>query len=204
MTDPHHLTWNEVDPSTHPFVITGTRALVQPLLTSEEACLDKVTDALVAHHGPWACGWRWAGDEGDIGGGPVQAWCCAQHSLESPAATAPKIEGALLEWRRYIERADELFASLAPAKDRAGFERALAQIVTFVVKETDAGDAWYHLCQQAAAWFLERSGMPQDEAAQLAEKALNGKFESWIAPSKEKIDEAAKAFAACATTSKTG
>ena len=74
---------------------------------------DRVTGSLVAQYGRWACGWRWARDEGEIGGGPITSWCCPSHSIASPDVTAARVGDALVEWREWLEELGTRFAGCA-------------------------------------------------------------------------------------------
>jgi hypothetical protein len=183
---PFTLTWEEVDPAHHPFVARGVAALVRPLVPAknEGDWETAITEALVARFGRWACGWRWARDEGTIGGGPVGAWCCPSHSLSTPEATADRIEDALGEWRRWLETLDARFATLAPRGGDvdAAVQSGVVSLVGDVVAQTSAGDAWYNHCAQVLGWYLERCGVPASEATSLIERATGGRFESWCGP----------------------
>lgn len=183
---PWTLTWEEVDPARHHFVASGVAALVQPLVpaTNSGDWETAITELLVSRFGRWACGWRWARDEGSIGGGPIGAWCCPSHSFSTPAATADRIECALVEWRKWLETLCARFETLEPRDGdvQAAFQRAVATLVGDVVEQTSAGDAWYTHCAQVLSWYLERCGVPHAEATGLIERAIGGRFESWCGP----------------------
>ncbi|MDE3722156.1 hypothetical protein PWG71_12220 [Nocardiopsis sp. N85] len=92
---PHDLSWDEVDPLRHPFDPGTASEVVRGLVTvgriptppsvsagpgepdvrrSEDGGVwtDAMTAALVERFGRWATGWRWALDEDEPGGGPVE------------------------------------------------------------------------------------------------------------------------------------
>ncbi|MFJ9753262.1 cell filamentation protein Fic, partial [Streptomyces chartreusis] len=107
-----------------------------------------MTEALVDHYGRWVLGWRWARDEGDIGGGPIGSWCCPRDSITSPEETLARVMAALCEWRAWLEALAEHFDRFrlddVPVEDRRGvWESAAVDLVTFVVDRTSSGDAWY-------------------------------------------------------------
>ncbi|MGC4094093.1 MAG: hypothetical protein QM756_40525 [Polyangiaceae bacterium] len=202
MTDlmPFTLTWAEVDPKEHAFDAADVVQLVRPLIpvghrvlgrakanrfAHDDAWEDAITQALVERFGRWACGWRWAGDEGSIGGGPVHLWCCPAHSLGTPDETAERVSAALGDWRGWLEQLATKFEQLAPdaqSDTRASFERATVQLVNLVVARTSAGDAWYNHCAQVLGWYLQRCGAPSEEAYGLVKAAIGGRFESWCEP----------------------
>jgi hypothetical protein len=70
---PYRLTLNDVDPLRIAFAPRGIKELVGPLIpgkgTKGYAWEDEITKVLVSRFGPCASGWRWAVDEGSIGGG---------------------------------------------------------------------------------------------------------------------------------------
>lgn len=207
---PHVLTWSEVEPITHAFNPAAARAIAFERLpeekpTNEEAARKVgdewehlITQDLVEHYGEWARGWRWAGDEGSIGGGPVHEWCCPSHSWTARNETADRVQSALADWRNWIEKLAARFSELAPV-DRENtinaFEVAVAELVNDVVERTSAGDAWYEHCRQVLSWYFEYCGVTGDNSDKLITDAIGGSFESWIAPEDEAVQEMAKAIA---------
>lgn len=220
---PWTLTWTDVDPSEHPFAPDEVAGVVAGLARATDfpirpggpaydaevigwsyeqgrAWTDALTQALIEHYGPWVAGWRWAHDEGDIGGGPITAWCCPRDSMTTLDGTLAKVAAALTEWRGWIEELAGQFErfSLAelPAQDRSSaWERGASHLVTAVVERTGAGDAWYMHCEQVLSWFLERWRIPAGRAESLVSKAIGGRFESWVAPAPELVAEVAEQLA---------
>lgn len=152
--------------------------------------------------GPWVNGWRWARDEGSIGGGPIGAWCCASHSVQprgerDPTPTARRAARAVVEWRRWLETLRDTFAAHDPRalviatsskadRDAAvavALDEACGALVALVVETTGAGDAWYNHMAQVLAWYLQSHGADVDAARKAADAAVEGRFESWVGPS---------------------
>jgi hypothetical protein len=154
--------------------------------------------------GPWVNGWRWARDEGSIGGGPIGAWCCASHSVQprgerDPTPTAQRAARAVVEWRRWLETLQTTFAAhdpqafvergqSKPDRDAAialALDEACGALVALVVETTGAGDAWYNHMAQVLAWYLQSRGADVDAARKAADAAVDGRFQSWVGPSAE-------------------
>ena len=220
---PFDLSWAEVDPRLHPFDSLSAAAAVAALGPAHEVPVrpagsaadraviswshgagrdwtDAMTRALVERFGRWVLGWRWAHDEGDIGGGPVGSWCCPRDSITSPDATLARVATALCEWRAWLEdlaeRFDRYRLDSAPAQDRQDvWERAAVHLVTHVVDRTGAGDAWYAHCEQVLGWFLTRWGVPAATAEALVEEAIGGRFESWTGPDPDVLGDVAQRLA---------
>ncbi|MFF0292109.1 hypothetical protein ACFYST_04035 [Kitasatospora sp. NPDC004614] len=193
------LSWSEVDPDRTPFSLdadaqdelaAAVLALGPPVGASGDRYefVGQVTDLLVGRYGVWACGWHWAVGEGG-GGGPVQSWCCAGHSLrEGPEAASRAVVESLLEWRAWAERLAERFVELAPVANATGedrswaIERAAVRLVTTVLDATSGACGWHHLCCRTLSWYLASVGIEGERAARLVEDAIGGRFESWTAP----------------------
>lgn len=201
---PYDLTWAEVDPKAHRFDAEAAEGVVRGLPPGRDvlagrveltpAWADDMTAALVQRYGRWAVGWRWARDEGDLGGGPVGAWCCPDHSMKSPEGTVQAVAAALGEWRAWLERLAEQFGK-HPLKDADPvarhriWRRAAIELIAMVVDQTSAGDAWYTHCQQVLGWYLSRWGVPDQTAFKAVRKAVRGRFESWIEPPADLVGE---------------
>ncbi|MDL4775305.1 hypothetical protein [Actinomadura xylanilytica] len=221
---PWALRWDEVDPGRIPFDAAGAwavvsqlrpamsvpvppkaksfadRALIEWSYGTGQAWTDEMTYALVERYGRWTLGWRWARAEGDVGGGPVGAWCCPRDSMTKPVQTLRRVTDGLVEWRGWLEDLAQRFERF-PLDDRTGPERrrtweeGAAHLVTAVVEQTGAGDAWYGHCRQVLAWFLARWDIPEDQADELVHEAVAGRFESWVAPSSETVEKVAARLA---------
>jgi len=221
---PHDLTWSEVNPASHPFdrasALTAVRTLgpadrvpARPDDSADiwvviawsqnegQAWANAMTRSLVERYGRWSLGWRWAPDEGDIGGGPVGSWCCPRHSITTPDATLTRVTKALGAWRSWLEDLAELFdrhrLDLPSVEDRRhAWERATASLVNHVVERTEAGDAWYEHCAQVLTWYLTRWGVDEQAAREQVEQAVAGRFESWTRPEHVVVEEVARHLAA--------
>ena len=201
---PGTLVWSEVDPARWPFDASRTdddRALALGVLARGRGRVEQDLDeAFVAAYGRWALGWRWARDEGSIGGGVVSSWCCHSHTVQghSDEAIATRAAAALREWRAWIERLVVLFDQLAPRTDdpEGRLSWAGLRLVEAVAEETGAGDAWYAHCEQVLAWYLEHHGVSTDRAHHAVTEAIAGRFESWCTPSEALSAEVGRTLAA--------
>jgi hypothetical protein len=218
------LTWAEVAPDRHRFDPAIALEIVRALPAAQSvpsrpaggagddkvlqwswndgaSWVAEITSELVAHYGDWAVGWRWAHDEGDIGGGPVWTWCCPRDSMTTPAETLGRVAQALVEWRGWIEELAGCFTRLLPSPTTASeaerheaWRRAVTELVTVVVQRTRAGDAaWYAHCWQVLTWFLEHAGV--QESGTLVTEAIGGRFESWVEPPQQLVTEVATRLA---------
>ncbi|WP_328396947.1 hypothetical protein [Nocardia sp. NBC_00416] len=224
---PWVLTWDEVDPSRHPFDAAAARDTIRGLGPASavpkrpsggaadrrvrdwahdagEAWADSMTRALIEQYGRWATGWRWALDEGDFGGGPVSSWCCPADSITGAAETVARVTAALLEWRGWLEDLATRFdryplAGLSDPDRFQAWERGTVQLVHHVVDRTGAGDAWYRHCAQVLTWFSARWGVAGDSAQRLVDEAIGGRFGSWVGPAETVVDDIAERIARAAT-----
>jgi hypothetical protein len=226
MSWPRQLTWRDVDPRQRTYdaaeaadALEIVRTLLPPAASVwcdapppdfdepaewhgwPEDWTDTVTGALVERFGPWAVGWRWARDEGEIGGGPVGAWCCPHDSLTAPEETAHRVLGALADWRAWLEELAALVDRLAPPPGadaparRDAFERATVRLITVVADRTEAGDAWYRHCRQVLGWYLVFCGEAEDAARARVGEATSAVFDSWITPPDATINDVARRIA---------
>jgi hypothetical protein len=222
---PGLLTWPQVDPARHVFDPQKALVVVQGLppaavvparppgspadsrvirWSHEEGArwADAMSAALIAHYGPWACGWRWSVGEADIDGGPVAGWCCPRDSMTTPEATLRVVAAALVEWRDWLEETAERFSWYLPIPVGAPddvvldvWERAVARLVTAVVDRTGAESGWYGHCKQVLGWFLTAADIPEARHQDLIEKAVGGRFASWVTPSNLLIADVAEQLA---------
>ncbi|WP_116245446.1 hypothetical protein [Nocardiopsis sp. FIRDI 009] len=216
------LAWSEVDPSRYPFdsgsapdVVRGlepaSRVPVHPTDFPDHGArsdwihgeagpwIDAMTRALVRRYGPWALGWCWAWGENG-GGGPVQSWCCPDHSVTTRDETLALVAEALCEWRSWLEDLTERFdrypLDVPDAEDRLhAWERATVHLITHVVDRTDSTDAWYAHCELVLVWFLTRWGIGEETARAQVEQAIGGRFESWTEPKRVVVDDVAERLA---------
>jgi hypothetical protein len=225
---PWALTWDEVDPSRHPFDAASAQDIIRGLALASavptrpsggagerhvidwaddagEAWADSMTLGLIEQCGRWVSGWRWAMDEGDFGGGPVGSWCCPRDSITSAEETLARVAEALVEWHGWLEDLAERFdryplAGLSDPDRFQAWERGAVQLVHHVVDRTGAGDAWYRHCAQVLTWFLARWGIASDSAERLVDQAIGGRFGSWVGPAETVVDEIAEQIARAAKT----
>lgn len=229
---PWLLTWDDVDPSHHPFDVAVAPAAVRELAPASgvparpsdgtdyrqvidwargdgDAWADFMTRAVVDRFGRWACGWRWAMDEGDVGGGPVGSWCCSNHSISGLEETLDRVTSALVEWREWLEDLAERFdryplAGLSEADQTNVWERGAVHLIHHVVDRTGAGDAWYRHCAQVLTWFLSRWGVAEDRAGRLVDQAISGRFSSWSGPAEAVVDDVAGQLARSVNAPRSG
>jgi hypothetical protein len=141
---PFDLAWGDVDPRQHPFDAATALDVIRSLAPAArvpatpaegDEWTAEMARAIVDRFGRWAAGWRWAHDEGDLGGGPVTSWCCAPHSITTPDATLHRIADALCEWRSWLEDLAERFDrypldTVEGEEQRQVRERATTDLVT--------------------------------------------------------------------------
>ncbi|WP_052424563.1 hypothetical protein [Streptomyces fulvoviolaceus] len=164
-----------------------------------------MTRALVERYGHWSTGWCWAHDEGDLGGGPVGAWCCTLHSMTTPEETLERVASSLREWREWLEYLSRWFdrhplSALSAEDRRDAWEHATHHLILQVLDRTGSGDAWYAHCRQVLTWFLTRWDVDPQTARDLVEEAIGGRFESWIAPKEQLVNDVAEQLAASLET----
>ncbi|MDR3031977.1 MAG: hypothetical protein LBV78_02495 [Kitasatospora sp.] len=140
-------------------------------------------------YGTWAWGWNWCYHRG----GPIGNWAGGYVSVTTPDETAGRVVAALLEWRAWLERTAQHFAELAPPlgaspEDRSWhLERACVRLVTYAV-DSGADNAWRSQTAIVLGWFLASTGMDRAEAARAVERAIGGRFESWVYPKRSLIE----------------
>jgi hypothetical protein len=204
---PYSLSWPEADPARHPFDAGSVTEAVCALAPEGDPSADPrgwveaITRSLAAEFGSWASGWRWSVGEGDVDGGPVASWCCADHSVTTKDHTLQRIAEALAEWRSYLEDLAERFARFLPLPaerhDRLdSWERAVAHLVTVTADRTRGESGWYYHCKQVLGWFLDAAGVPAEGRAELVEHAVGGRFHSWSTPSDAEVTAVAERVAA--------
>lgn len=221
---PFDLTWAEADPRLHPFdsadaleavlsLAPASRVPTRPVGHAADHAViswshnegadwaDDMTRALVERFGRWTTGWRWAHDEGDLGGGPVGSWCCTRDSMTTPEETLTRVTDALCEWREWLEILAERFDrhrldTVRPEDRPWAWERAATHLINHCVDRTGGGDAWYSHCSQVLTWFLTRWGVDEQTARARVAHAIDGRFESWIGPDQRLVTDVAERLAA--------
>jgi hypothetical protein len=211
---PGQLCWQDVDPRRHSFKDESAYDIAYKLIPGSRPSSFKgnpfspswetsITHALVREYGTWACGWRWARDEGSIGGGPVASWCCPSDSWTTREETAKRVQASLRDWRCWIEKLCSRFETIGPNSTTpdsdvldSSFQKAVVILVTDVVEQTTAGDAWYTHCEQVLSWFLEFHGFEVKRARNVVRSAIAGRFESWSGPDDELLDDVAQKIGA--------
>ncbi|MBW8481060.1 Fic family protein [Actinomadura parmotrematis] len=165
-----------------------------------EPWADAMSYALAHRYGRWALGWRWALGEGDFDGGPVGSWCCPSHSVTTTEETLDRVVAALLEWRGWLESLAGWFAVHpleADALDdrRVLWERTARCLILHVADRTGCDSGWYGHCRQVLTWFLDSRGVAPGTARELVDRAIGGRFESWVAPDTAVVDGVAERLA---------
>nr|BFE37803.1 hypothetical protein GCM10010200_100540 [Actinomadura rugatobispora] len=220
---PRFLSWDEVDPSRHPFDRSSVAQAVDALGPARRVprrpevpfadpamsawnhgegklWADAMSHALAERFGRWTVGWRWAHDEGDFDGGPVGSWCCPQHSITTPEETLARVVAALCEWRAWLESLAGWFEaypleSTAVADQRILWEQAARNLIWQVVDRTGHGSGWHGHCGQVLTWFLQRWHVAADVAQALVAEAIGGRFHSWTSPETVLVDDVAERLA---------
>jgi hypothetical protein len=214
------LAWEDLDPARISFDPSRARAVVSSILAlalldpkskelkpgwSALALADALDQALVEALGGWVDGFRWTVSGG---GGPVGAFCCAQHSIlkkedAGPGDTAERVVAAVVEWREFLEEMARTFESLREGSRGSSLERnvevAGARLLPVVLARTRANEGWYGTFSKLLVWYLEFRGLDRKVVEPLIGKLTSGKFESWIEPDDETasrtIGEIARAVA---------
>lgn len=213
---PADLHWADVDPARWPFVPDERlQAAVAVAVRSRDEGV--INDAVMSVCGPWAAGWRWARDEGSLGGGVVSAWCCPTHSFVGgdPGIVA-RVVDAVCEWRAWLVHLRDVFSELGPgpsgpfaesaapngggggASDDvvARLTRGATQVLAEVAIATSCGDAWYVHAEQVLCWYLEYWGASPSRARGAVSHATSGIFSSWVGVADDVAATAAAAIAA--------
>ncbi|MFB8174242.1 hypothetical protein ACFC60_40465 [Kitasatospora purpeofusca] len=197
--------WDECDPARHPFawdegeeehLRSLVREWVPPVLSGmagswqgERWCESQVDAVVRERYGAWAWGWSWC----HYDSGPIGSWVSGPKSVTTPDDTAERVVAALLEWRAWLERTAQRFAELAPPPDASPedrswhLERACVRLVTHAL-DSGADNAWRGQTSIVLGWFLTSTGMDRGEAERAVERAIGGRFESWVTPDRALIE----------------
>ncbi|MFH8937814.1 hypothetical protein [Streptomyces griseosporeus] len=185
-----------MDPATHSFDPEQAPRVVREVVCSPDPESGRpraawstlsVAQGLAERYGVWAGSWT-----GSVGrtadAGTVIDDLEPGYGGDDLVFEARRYTRILLCWRAWLEELASLFSRFdcppdAPEAERRQVrERGVGPVVALVVERTGAGEAWCGECATALAWFLETTGMPPDEAEDLADKAVDAAFESWIVP----------------------
>jgi hypothetical protein len=220
---PGYLSWDEVDPTRHPFDSASVGQVVYSLGPTRRVprrpdvpmadpamsawswgegklWADAMSHALVERYGRWAVGWRWSHDEGDFDGGPVGSWCCPRDSITTPDETLAGVVAALCEWRGWLESLAGWFEAYpldlaAVDGQRILWENAVRNLILQVTDRTGCGSGWHRHCSQVLTWFLSRWGIERDAAQELVDQAIGGRFHSWTGPDQVLVEDVAEHLA---------
>lgn len=199
------MTWQDVDPTTHPFNPDQALDVVRDVVSSQDpesgrprglGSTHSIARGLAEHYGSWAFGWYHAVDESPYSGAIIRDLPVSGPGAHDPEQQARRYTSALLQWRAWMEELAAIFAQFAPGPDtdeedvRRLRERGVAPLVTLVVERTGAGELWRGPCSQALAWYLESTGMSAEEAEDFADEVVDSAFESWVAPDDEAVSRA--------------
>ena len=195
---------DEIDPREVRAMLTSAFETCFPEVNSARSLSDKgraqiqslFDGVLKGHLGPWVEGWCWSSGDG----GFVQNWCCSTHSVfgkddRTMAETIGRVVCAVEEWWCRIRELREIFKKLQAETEgepqQSRIERAARVLVNHVVEINNASDAWHYAFQQILIWYLEEVGIDPEAIDEEIETAIEGQFESWIAPTGEGIATAA-------------
>ncbi|WP_329285857.1 hypothetical protein [Streptomyces sp. NBC_00691] len=204
--------WGTFDPARQPFawdedeearLRSMVREWVPPVLSGmdgwwqgEQWCASQIGALVRERYGTWAWGWNWCYRDG----GPIGHWAGGATSVTTPDETAARVVAALLEWRAWLERTARRFAELAPPpdvppEDRSWYlERACVRLVTYAM-DSCADNAWRGQTSFVLGWFLTSTGLDPVEAGRAVERAIGGRFESWVVPKHTLIESVAEDLA---------
>ncbi|MFE5027543.1 hypothetical protein ACFRAO_30505 [Streptomyces sp. NPDC056656] len=203
------LTWQNVDPTTHPFDDGQVLDVVREVVSAPDPeagrarglwSAKSVARGLAEHYGVWASGWAWEIDESPDSGAVIRELPAGGDGADGLDQQAQRYASALLQWRVWLEELAVAFTQFAPRTEagedevQAVRERAVAPLVTLVVARTGAGETWRAVCARVLAWYLESTGMTPDAAEDLADDVVDSEFESWIAPDEGAVARAREAI----------
>ncbi len=209
-----NLNWIDVDPDLYNYDPDTAMEIVENVIKSSptEGPLwkgtieNEINQSFIQAFGKWASGWRFSRGGHNGCGGVIKEWCCPEHSIViendqvNMQATADHAVNALAEWQKHLKHLKQLFLqfplSLLDKKSSArDINNACTRIIYYVIIATDAEDAWHNYAERVLSWYLEFMGIEVDEANQIAAKVSTGKFENWVKPDKEIINNIAHDYA---------
>jgi Fic/DOC family len=176
-----------LSPQFDPEVVRRVVHEVMAAATEADAVQALVEQQLADRIGPWAALFSWSTSEPG-GGGPVQAWCCADDSLtgelDKDAETIVDAVADLADWLTGLAKIFTLLdiETAGLPEDRA-VAHAAAALLGPVIERTTCSDAWYNTFAQVLTWWAEHRGAPTDTALKIAIRTvLRGRFHSWSEP----------------------
>lgn len=201
---PKTLTWREVRPNLHRFnanidhVAASAWRHVPTVGGTRSGWERDVSRAFLNKYGKWTLGWCWGVGEATLGGGPVHAWCCPEHSYTTHDDTARLCAQSLIEWRSWIELLAKTFVDLKPASAEA-VGPAATSLIMQVAQRTEARDVWDGHAAQVVLWFLESHGVDTKTSTHIVNTTVSDKLEGWTEPDDETLTEIDRDFAKAAT-----
>ncbi|MET7297950.1 hypothetical protein [Embleya sp. NPDC005575] len=197
--DPLGLTWEDVDPATHPFDPTVVPSMVpDPRAGRESAWQHDISHAFVDRYGIWACGW--ASLTMPPPDGTAQQKFLHEYWADDPESARRMAADSLLGWREWLEELgaffDEFSLLLNDAETQAQrWEQAVVRLIAMAVERIAEDEFWYCYCEQILSWFLTASGVLPERAEDLLWTATNGRFSSWVTASESTAAEVARTIA---------
>jgi Fic/DOC family len=176
-----------LSPQFDPEVVRGIVREVMAATPEADAVQALVEQQLADRIGPWAALFSWSTSEPG-GGGPVQAWCCADDSLTGELdKDAETIVNAVADLADWLTGLAKTFALLDIETAGLPLDRtvahAAAALLGPVIDRTGCSDAWYNTFAQVLTWWAEHRGSETDAAFKMAIRSvLRGRFHSWSEP----------------------
>lgn len=194
------LPWAEVAPAGHAAVTDDDVRAALAACAFDTHYLVSLEARLAQAHGDWSVGWRECLPSAPALEYATHALLRAHREprrderLPVDPARRPAFDDAIvatvLAWQTWLDDIAREFAALAsvdPGSTLADHvSRAAIEIITGVVAITTY-DAWYRLATLKLRWYLEYRAVPTQQAAQLVERFVEGRFESWVAPDPAQI-----------------
>jgi hypothetical protein len=192
--------WAEVDPARYPFDAVEAQVMVRRIVPSPPprplwrdggwvgdseawAWVDAVGVALSDRYGPWAYRWYWGPGESERLG-----WITDR--IPRPAEAPAFVADSLLAWRRWLDNVAERFVQFLrqldptpaakPDDTVAGWEAAIANLMTTAVALTVDDDRWQGWCRRVLQWLLTATGVPVQRAEALVNGAVDKRFDPWV------------------------
>jgi hypothetical protein len=197
------LNWTDVDPDKHGYNPETAVEIAANAINStpkgkvywKKAVEDEIDRGFTESYGLWASGWRFSRGEGS---GPEHSIKFNKKTVDV-SATAKLAANGLNQWYEHLHIVKKFFQTIpltlndntATALD---LYSACPRIIAFVMEKTMYEDAWYDYAERVLSWYLEFLGVEIKTANQIANHALAGRFESWIKPSDDLIENVANDY----------